>query len=88
MSHTSSLSRCVVHDSFCRHRLSLPDAVVIVVIAVLACGLSVHGLDPAAALGVLAGAALVATATLTAMRGGGRSFVGVILRAAHAVATP
>lgn len=81
-------ARCVVHDQTCRHRPSVPDAVVIVVIAVLACGLSASGLDPASVLAVLGGAGVVAAGTLMALPGQSHRLSRTVVRVAHAVAAP
>lgn len=88
MSRTSSPARCVVHDGTCRHRPSAPDVVVIVVITVLACGLSVSGLAPASIFAVLGGAGLVAAGTLMALHGGSQRLGRMVVRVAHAVAGP
>ena len=88
MARTLFQAQCVVHGSSCRHRSSLADAVVIVVIAVLACVLSVHGVELSSVLAVLGGAGLVAAGTLTAVRGGGRRLHHTVLRAANAIAAP
>jgi hypothetical protein len=78
---------CVVHGAP-HNRLSTPDAVVIVVITVLACVMSGSGLDASSILAVLAGAGLVAVATLLALRGAGRRLGPLIVRVAHAIPAP
>ncbi len=88
MSRTSLPSRCVVHDAPCRHRPSAPDVVVIVVITVLACGLSISGLEPSSILAVLGGAGLVAVGTLMSVHGGDQRLGRTMVRLAHAVAAP
>ncbi|MGV9310593.1 hypothetical protein ACWDR0_00165 [Streptomyces sp. NPDC003691] len=88
MSHTPPSARCVVHGVPAPRRSSVPDAVVVVVIAVLACGLSLSGLPPLSVLAVLGGAGLVAAVTVRLLRpdtpGPGRT----IARIAHAVSAP
>jgi hypothetical protein len=88
MVRTSLPARCAGHDLSGRDRLSWPDAVVIVVIAVLACVLNVHGLAPSSVWAVLAIAAVVATGTLAALRGGVRRLGHAAVRVANAVAAP
>lgn len=88
MSRKSLPSRCVVHDASCRHRPSAPDVVVIVVITVLACGLSVSGLEPPSILALLGGAGLVAAGTLRSLHGGDHWLGRTMVRLAHAVAAP
>ncbi|WP_435220645.1 hypothetical protein [Streptomyces sp. Tue6028] len=85
MARTLFPARCVVHGSSWLHRPSLADAVVIVVIAVLACLLSVHGVELPSVLAVLGGAGLVAAGTLTAIGGGDRSLHRAVVRAANAI---
>lgn len=87
MSRMSVPARCVVHGGSCQHRPSLPDVVVIVVIAVLACWLSVHGLEPSSVAVVLGGAGTVAASTLLALRGGSRRLGHMLVRVLPAVAT-
>jgi hypothetical protein len=57
-----------------------------VVIAVLACAMSVRGQQPSAVLTVLGGAAVVAAGTLFIVRQGGRGLGHTMLRVVHAVA--
>ncbi|MFF4590363.1 hypothetical protein [Streptomyces sp. NPDC001388] len=66
----------------------MPDAVVIVVITVLACRLSVSGLELSSVLAVLGGAGAVAVGTVMALRGGGQRLGRRLVRVVHAVATP
>lgn len=87
MSHLSVPTRCVVHGEPCHNRPSTTDAVVIVVIAVLACGLSMKGLDLSSVLAVLSGAGAVAAGTLMATRGGSRRLGRRLARVMHALAT-
>jgi hypothetical protein len=86
MLHMSVPARCVVHGESCRP--SLPDAVVIIVITVLACVLSVRGLEPPSVMAVLGGAGAVAAGTLLALRGGSRRLGHMLTRIVSAVATP
>ncbi|WP_326782759.1 hypothetical protein [Streptomyces sp. NBC_00151] len=86
MARTFLPAHCLVHDSSCRHKPALPDAVVIVVIAVLACVLSVYGLELSSVLAVLGGAGLVAASTLIVLREGDRRLGRTVMRVAHAVA--
>ncbi|WP_406739550.1 hypothetical protein OG365_40390 (plasmid) [Streptomyces sp. NBC_00853] len=88
MSRLSVPARCVVHGEPCRSHLSTPDAVVIVVIAVLACGLCARGLDLSSVLAVLSGAGAVAVGTLMALRGGGWRLGHALVRVVHAVSAP
>ncbi|GAA2251558.1 hypothetical protein GCM10010232_44530 [Streptomyces amakusaensis] len=88
MSSTSPPARCVVQGVPGPHRHSLSDAVVIVVIAVLACGLSVSGLAPASILAVLGGAGLVAAVTVRVLRCGTPGPGRTIMRMAHAISAP
>lgn len=88
MSRMSVPAHCVVHGASCQHRPSRSDVVIIVVIAVLACGLSVRGLEPSSVLAVLGGAGAVATVTLLALRGGSRRLGHMLVRVVHALATP
>jgi hypothetical protein len=62
--------------------------VVIVVITVLACGLSVSGLEPVSIFAVLGGAGLVAAGTLMALHGGSQRLGRMAVRVAHAVVGP
>lgn len=87
MSHLPVPARCVVHGEPCRNRPSTTDAVVIVVIAVLACGLSMKGLDLSSVLAVLSGAGAVAAGTLMAVQGRSGRLGHRLARAVHAVAT-
>ncbi|MER5600936.1 hypothetical protein [Streptomyces sp. NPDC002265] len=87
MPRTSRSVGCVVDDAP-HNRLSAPDAVVIVVITVLACVMSGSGLDASSVLAVLGGAGLVATATLLALRGTGQRLGPLIARVAHAIPAP
>ncbi|TXS42217.1 hypothetical protein [Streptomyces sp. OR43] len=87
MSHPSVPTHCVVHGDPRRSPLSTVDAVVIVVIAVLACGLSATGLSPSSVLSVLSGAGVVAAGTLMAVRGGSRTPGRRFARVLHAVTT-
>lgn len=86
MSRTLFPARCAVHGSACGHRSPSAEAVVIVVIVVLACALSVYGLELSSVLAVLAGAGLVAAGTLAAVRGGGRRLHRALVQAATAIA--
>ncbi|MFI6876101.1 hypothetical protein ACIBL6_21995 [Streptomyces sp. NPDC050400] len=70
------------------NRLSTPDAVVIVVITILACVLSRSGLETSSTLTVLGGAGLVAAGTLLTLRGGGRQLGSLIVRVARAIPAP
>lgn len=88
MSRNSLPACCVVHGASCRSRLSAPDAVVVVVIAVLACGLSVTGLETPSVLTVLGGAGLVAAGVLMVLRGAGDKLGRLVMRVAHATAAP
>ncbi|MFF5189401.1 hypothetical protein ACFY30_37500 [Streptomyces sp. NPDC000345] len=88
MSRMSVPARCVVHGGSCPQRPSMPDAVVIVVITVLACWLSVSGLELSSVLAVLGGAGAVAVGTMMALRGGGQRLGHRLVRVVHAVATP
>ncbi|MCQ4205912.1 hypothetical protein [Streptomyces longispororuber] len=87
MPRSSHAVGCVVNDAP-HNRLSTPDAVVIVVITVLACLLSRSGLETSATLTVLGGAGLVAAGTLLALRGGGKQLGSLIVRVARAVPAP
>ncbi|MEU3423502.1 hypothetical protein AB0F39_33995 [Streptomyces murinus] len=86
MSRTPEPARCVVHGSSCRQRPALPDALVIVVITVLACALSASGWDLTSVLAVLGGAGVVAAGTLTALQGQGPG--RLLLRTVRAVTAP
>ncbi|CAL2056023.1 MULTISPECIES: hypothetical protein [Streptomyces] len=86
MSRTPEPAHCVVHGSSCRQRPALPDALVIVVITVLACVLSASGWDLTSVLAVLGGAGAVATGTLTALNGQGPG--RLLLRTVRAVTGP
>ncbi|MFF9315840.1 hypothetical protein ACF1BS_33730 [Streptomyces sp. NPDC014748] len=88
MSRMSFPSRCVVHDASRTHRPSAPEVVIIVVITVLACGLSASGLEPSSIVAVLGGAGLVAAGTLLALRGAGQGPVRTMTRIVHAVTAP
>lgn len=85
MSRLPDPARCVTNDEPRRERPALPDAVVIVVIAVLACALTVNGLDVPSVLAVLGGAGAVAAGTLTAARGGARRIGHRLVRGVQAV---
>ncbi|WP_327708451.1 hypothetical protein OG912_05615 [Streptomyces sp. NBC_00464] len=87
MSHSSVPARCVVHGEPRRNQLSTADAVVIVVITVLACGLSTTGLGLSSVLSVLSGAGVVAAGTLMAVRGGSRTPGRMFARVLHAFTT-
>jgi hypothetical protein len=87
MPHTSRAVGCVVNGAP-NNRLSTPDAVVIVVITVLACVMSGSGLEASSTLAVLGGASLVASGTLLALRGGGQRLGSLIVRVAHAIPAP
>lgn len=84
MPHMSRAVGCVVDDAP-HTRLATPDAVVIVVITVLACVMSGSGLDLLSTLAVLGGAGLVSAATLLAVRGAGQRLGNLIVRVAHAI---
>ncbi|MGW1838547.1 hypothetical protein [Streptomyces sp. NPDC002067] len=58
---------------------------VIVVITVLACVMSAHGLEASSILAVLGGAGLVAAGTLLVLRGEGHRLASLIVRVAHAI---
>lgn len=87
MPHTSHAVGCVA-DGAPPNRLSTPDAVVIVVITVLACVMSGRGLDAPSTLAVLGGAGLVAAGLLLALRGAGQRLRPLIVRVAHAIPAP
>ncbi|MFH9400773.1 hypothetical protein ACH4JS_13510 [Streptomyces sp. NPDC017638] len=87
MARTLFPMRCVVHGSPYEHRSPFADALVIVVIAVLACVLSVYGLELPSVLAVLGGAGVVAACTLIAVRGGGKRLLRAVVQAATAIAT-
>jgi hypothetical protein len=72
MSRLPSTACCVEPKPPYGHRLSTPDVVVIVVIAVLASVLAVGGLPPSAILDVLGVAGLVALGVLLTLRGGSK----------------
>ncbi|WP_326691726.1 MULTISPECIES: hypothetical protein [unclassified Streptomyces] len=72
MSRLPSPACCVESKLPDRHRLSTPDVVVIVVIAVLASVLAAGGLSPSAILDVLGVAGLVALGVLLTLRGGSK----------------
>ncbi|MFF3176487.1 hypothetical protein ACFVQ0_28140 [Streptomyces sp. NPDC057900] len=80
MSHPSVPALCVVHGEPRRNQLTTADAVVIVVIAVLACGLSTAGMGLPSVLSVLSGAGVVAAGTLMTVRGGSRTPGRVLAR--------
>lgn len=80
-------TRCVVDSGFYRQRPSMPDALVIVVIAVLACGLSASGLGLSSVLAVLGSAGAVSAGTLVALRGG-RELGPMVVRVVHAITAP
>ncbi|WP_052347210.1 hypothetical protein [Streptomyces prunicolor] len=84
MPHTSRVVGCVVNGAP-HHRLSTPDAVVIVV---LACVMAGSGLDTSTTLAVLSGASLTAAGTLLALRGTGQRLWPLIVRMANAIPTP
>lgn len=86
MARTLFPAQCAVHGTPCGHRSPFADAVVIVVIVVLACVLSMYGLELSSVLAVLGGAGLVAASTLTAVRGGGRRLRRTVVQAAAAIA--
>lgn len=87
MPHTLRVVGCVVNGAP-HHRLSTPDAVVIVVITVLACVMAGSGLDTSSILAVLSGASLIAAGTLLALRGTGQRLWPLIVRMANAIPTP
>ncbi|KUF15074.1 hypothetical protein [Streptomyces silvensis] len=87
MSHPSRAVGCVVHGAP-HNRISVPDAVVVLVITVLACVLSGCGLATPSILAVLGGAGLVAAGTLLVLRGGGQRLGSLLVRVAHAVPAP
>jgi len=87
MPHTSRAVGCVVNGAP-NSRLSTPDAVVIVVITVLACVMSGSGLEASSTLAVLGGASLVAAGTLLALRGEGQRLGSLIVRVARAIPAP
>ncbi|GAA2591252.1 hypothetical protein [Streptomyces axinellae] len=70
MSRLPSSAYCVESEPVGRHRLSAPDVVVVVVIAVLASVLAAGGLAPSAIFEVLGAAASVALGVLLTLRGG------------------
>lgn len=84
MPRTSRVVGCVINDAP-HHRLAAPDAVVIVVIMVLACVLTSTGRDTATTVTLLAGAGGVAAGTLLALRGTGRRLGQLMVRLAHAL---
>ncbi|MFC7881019.1 hypothetical protein ACFUVV_03910 [Streptomyces sp. NPDC057376] len=86
MMRTLLPTRCVVHGSSCGHRSPFADALVIVVIAVLACVLSVYGLELLYVLAVLGGAGAVAACTLIVVRGAGKRLHHAVVQAATAIA--
>jgi hypothetical protein len=77
----------VVHGSSCGHRSPFADALVIVVIAVLACVLSVYGLELSFVLALLGGAGIIAACTLIAVRGAGKRLHNAMVQVATAIAT-
>ncbi|MFB8086831.1 MULTISPECIES: hypothetical protein [unclassified Streptomyces] len=85
MSRTTHATRCVVHGTS-RGQLATPDAVVIIVIAVLACLMERSGSGGPAALTVLTGAGLLSTIMLLLLRGA-RS-ADLAMRALRAVSAP
>jgi hypothetical protein len=87
MPHTSRAVGCVVNGAP-NNKLSTPDAVVIVVITVLAGVMSGSGLEAPTILAVLGGASLVAAGTLFALRGGGNRLGSLIVRVARAIPAP
>ncbi|MFD9813300.1 hypothetical protein [Streptomyces sp. NPDC059080] len=84
MLHTARTMGCVVPGAP-RNRASAPDAVVIVVITVLACVLSGRGLEAPSILAVLGAAGLVAAGTLRVLCGDGHRLVSLLMRVAHAI---
>ena len=70
MSRLPSSACCVESRPADRHRLSTPDVVVVIVIAVLASVLAAGGLTPPAILEVLGVAGFVALGVLLTLRGG------------------
>ncbi|MFI0242328.1 hypothetical protein [Streptomyces sp. NPDC016845] len=84
MPRTSRVVGCVINDAP-RRQLAASDAVVIIVIMVLACVLTSKGLDTATAVTLLAGAGGVAAGTLLALRGTGRRLGQLVVRLAHAL---
>ncbi len=87
MPRTSPAVGCVIHDAP-HARLATPDAVVIVVITVLACVMTDSGLDLLPTLAVLGGAGLVSATTLLALRGAGQRLGSLLVRVAHAIPAP
>ncbi|MFD3515471.1 hypothetical protein [Streptomyces sp. NPDC058657] len=87
MPRTSHSLVCVVPDAP-RSQLAAPDAVVIIVIAVLACAMSRSGMDNTSTLTVLAGAGLVATSALLLLRGARPATGHRFLRVLHAISAP
>ncbi len=84
MPRTSRALGCVVNDGP-HTRLSAPDAVVVIVITVLAGVLSRTGMDTSSILAVLGGAALVASGTLLALRSTQPCLGPLLMRTAHAI---
>ncbi|MFJ5820295.1 hypothetical protein ACIQGT_41405 [Streptomyces sp. NPDC093108] len=85
MPRKTHVMQCVVHGTP-RGQLATPDAVVIIVIAVLACVMERNGADGPATLTVLGGAGLVSTTMLLVLRGA-RS-VALARRVLHAMSAP
>ncbi|MFD3976228.1 hypothetical protein [Streptomyces cyaneofuscatus] len=85
MPRTTHAMQCVVHGTP-YGQLATPDAVVIIVIAVLACVMERYGAGGFATLTVLAGAGLVSTTTLLILRGA-RS-TALAMRVLHAISAP
>ncbi|MFD6300250.1 LPXTG cell wall anchor domain-containing protein [Streptomyces sp. NPDC060235] len=86
MPRTSHVVKCVVNDASYR-KLTAPDAVVVIVIMVLACVLANTGRDTDTTVTLLAGASCVAAGTLLALRGDGRQLGQLMVRLTRALPT-
>lgn len=85
MPRTTHATRCVVHGTP-RSQLAAPDAVVIIVIAVLACVMERYEAGGLPTLTVLAGALLVSTTALLVLRGARPTALSK--RVLHAISAP
>lgn len=85
MPRTTHATRCVVHGTP-RGQLAAPDAVVIIVIAALACVMQRYEAGGVATLTVLAGALLVSTTALLVLRGARPAALSK--RVLHAISAP